>query len=96
LTASMAVILAVTAAAATAAAVGIELGHVGCTAASGGVTAWNIVHNSQNLWIIEHKIIIIILILTLQVFKILSLIVSCINGINGLSSNNITQSVTVI
>ena len=40
LTASKAVILAVTAAAATAAAVGIELGHVGWVAASGGVTAW--------------------------------------------------------
>ena len=37
--ASIAVILAVTAAAATAAAVGIELGHAGAWVAFGGVTA---------------------------------------------------------
>ncbi len=49
LTASMAVILAVTAAAATAAAVGILLGHVGACVAFGGVTAWK----WQN---IQHKL----------------------------------------
>ena len=59
---SIAVIFAVTAAAATAAAVGMELGQAGITAASGGVTHWN-----KIFWISKRCVLFVFVVLKLEI-----------------------------